>query len=53
MRCWDELKSLERKVLGGTSHVCSFQDMWKRKSARPTNTRRKAGYAPAHSVLSH
>ena len=30
-------------ILGG---VCSFQDMWKWKSARPT-TGRKAGYAPA------
>ena len=28
-----------------TSHECNFQDMWKRKSARPT-TSRKAGYAP-------
>ena len=52
MRCWGELKSLEGKVLMRTSHVCSFQDMWKRKSARPTNSR-KDGYAPAHSVLSH
>ena len=28
-----------------TSHACNFQDMWKRKSVRPT-TSRKAGYAP-------
>ena len=27
-------------------HACSFQDMWKRKSFRPT-TSRKAGYALA------
>ena len=53
MRCWGELKSLERKVLVRTSHVCFFKDMWKRKSARPTNTCRKASYAPAHYVLSH
>ena len=29
-----------------TGHACNFQDMWKWKSARPTNYR-KAGNAPA------
>ena len=32
-----------------SSLACNFQNMWKGKSARPTNTR-KAGYA--HAVIS-
>ena len=35
-----------------TSHACNFQDMWKRKSARPT-TNRKAGYAPGHEIYAN
>ena len=44
--CWGELKSLRAVSVGEwTSHACSFQDVWKWKSARPT-TSLKAGYAP-------
>ena len=40
-----ELKVLVRSV--HTSHACSFQDMWKWKSVKPT-TSPKAGYAPVN-----
>ena len=41
--CVVEVKVLVRSVR--TSHACSFQDMWKSKSAKRA-TSRKAGYAP-------
>ena len=39
MCCWGELKSLRAEVLVRSvciGHGCSFQDVWKWKSARPT-----------------
>ena len=55
MCCWGELIELlqELKVLVRsvrTRHACNFQDMWKRKAARPTNTR-QAGYAPVRCMV--
>ena len=48
MRCEGEINSLGAQSVGErvrTSHACSFQDMWKSKSAKRA-TNRKAGYAP-------